>query len=535
MSDENWRMFPPVELKLEKITAFVDGSRKKWLYGLSLFSAFLLVLYLIQFSTPNLVGTDGYYHIKFAYLMRMEGLKPDFPWLPLTILNPGEFSDHHFLYHVAMIPFTFGDLILGAKWASVFFASLAFLSIWWLLHNQDIPFAGLWALGLLAVSEAFLYRTSMPRAQSLSLAILALGLNFLLLRKYIFLLPISFIYVWLYDAFPLLVILTVIYLFSIWLIEGKLDFRPLYFVLAGTVLGLLINPYFPHNIVFLARHLLPKIVETGMVRVGNEWYPYEPGQLLENSLIALGLFLSGVIALGLSNQRMKSRTATALFITIFFGLLLFQSRRFIEYYPPFALIFAAMAWTPLIANLSNGYGTVPRKTEDQGANQSPSRLTGSKVTWLVGGGLAVIILFSIWFTIQNAQTNLQDTKPAQRYSQASSWMIQNTPKGARIFQTDWDDFPRLFFHNTWNTYLIGLDPTYLYLKDPELFELWVDITQGREQVPSELIYQRFAAEYVVSNLAHKKFIDQAGVDSGLEELYRDDEAIIYRVHPSKNE
>jgi hypothetical protein len=408
MSDENWRMFPAVNLNLEKITAYIDEPWKSWLVGLSLFSAFLLVLYLIQFSTPNLVGTDGYYHIKFAYLMRMEGLKPDFPWLPLTILNPGEFSDHHFLYHVALIPFTFGDLIQGAKWASVFFASLAFLSIWWLLYNQKIPYAGLWALGVLAVSEAFIYRMSMPRAQSLSLAILALGLNFLLLRKYKFLLPLAFGYVWLYDAFPLLPIITVIYLFSVWLIDGELDLRPLYYVLAGTALGLIVNPYFPHNIVFLVRHLIPKLVESGAVRVGNEWYPYETGQLLKNSPLALGLFLSGVVALGLSNQRMKSHTATALFIAIFFGILLFQSRRFIEYFPPFALIFAAMAWMPLIGKLSDGYGEMPVNPDNLSNNQLSTQRTDSKFTWLVRCGMALIVLIGIWFTTQNAQADLEE-------------------------------------------------------------------------------------------------------------------------------
>ena len=135
---------------------------------------------VVQFSGPNLAGNDGYYYVKMADLMRVEGLKPYFPWLPLTILNPGEFSDHHFLFHVLMIPFTLGDLILGAKWASVIFASFVFLCTWWLLRNQHIPYAGLWTLGLLAISEAFLYRMSMPRAQSLSLAILVLGLNFIL-------------------------------------------------------------------------------------------------------------------------------------------------------------------------------------------------------------------------------------------------------------------------------------------------------------------------------------------------------------------
>ena len=158
----------------------------KFIVGVILFGVFLFSLYLIQFSTPDLAGNDGYYHIRFAYLMRTEGLIPDFPWLPLTILNSGEFYDHHFLYHVALIPFTFGDLILGAKWASIFFASIAFLSVWWLLQGQRVPYAALWALGLLVISEAFLYRMNMPRAQSLSLAILVLGLNFLLHKKYKF-------------------------------------------------------------------------------------------------------------------------------------------------------------------------------------------------------------------------------------------------------------------------------------------------------------------------------------------------------------
>lgn len=509
-----------------------DFRDQKWVAGLALFAVFIYVLYLVQFSTPNLVGTDGYYHIKFAYLMRTEGLKPDFPWLPLTILNPGDFSDHHFLFHMALIPFTFGNLIVGAKWASVLFASLTFLSIWWLLRNQNIPYAGLWALGLLAVSEAFLYRMSMPRAQSLSLAVLALGLNYLLLRKYRYLLPLSYIYVWLYDAFPLIVVLTIIFIASVWLMEGKLELKPLYFVLAGVLLGLLINPYFPHNIVFVVRHLIPKVAVTSSVRVGIEWSPYETTQLLENSPIALIVFFSGITALGFRSQKIDTRTAATLFMTMLFGIMLFQSRRFIEYFPPFALIFAAMAWTPLISNMINKADVSAVNTELTGSSFSISGYKNSNKIWVVVGFFAVILIFGIWFTTQDVQDNLQDTKSAGRYSQASTWLIENTSKGARIFQTDWDDFPRLFFYNTWNTYLIGLDPTYLHLKDPDLYDLWVDITRGKEKEPSVQIYERFAAEYVITDLAHDGFIDQASEDSGMEELYRDEEAVIYRIQPA---
>jgi hypothetical protein len=530
MSSNNWRLPLSLTLDKEKIARLLAFSRSQnWFYGLVLFSLFIVLMYLIQFSTDNLVGTDGYYHIKFASLMRLEGLKPGFPWLPLTILNPGEFADHHFLFHILLIPFTIGDLIVGAKLATVLFASLAFLSIWWLLRNQNVAYAGLCALGLLAISEAFLYRMNMPRAQSLSLAVLALGLNFMLVRKYIFLIPLGFFYVWMYDAFPLLVVLALVYVISVWMIERKIVLQPLYFVLAGVTLGMIINPYFPNNIIFFIRHILPKLVETGAVRVGNEWYPYETGQLLENSPLALLVFLSGVTALGLRNQRMNTPTATALFMAIFFAIMLFQSRRFIEYFPPFALIFAALAWEPLISAARRSRFVPSGERDIPGTTIPNAQKMSSNRTWLGGTILAVFVFFGIWFTTRNAQQSVMDSKPAQRYSGASAWLMENTPSGARVFQTDWDDFPHLFFYNTRNTYLIGLDPTYLHLKDPDLFELWVDITQGREQFPSKPIFRQFAAEYVFTDTSHKKFIDRAREDLGLEEVYQDDEALIFQV------
>jgi hypothetical protein len=106
---------------------------------LFLFILFFLGMAMIQFATPDLPDNDGFYHIKLAWLMRTEGLKPEFPWMPLSILNPREFYDHHFLFHVALIPFTFGDLRLGAKWAAVTFASLGFLAIWYLFYRQRVP------------------------------------------------------------------------------------------------------------------------------------------------------------------------------------------------------------------------------------------------------------------------------------------------------------------------------------------------------------------------------------------------------------
>ncbi|MBK9927950.1 MAG: hypothetical protein IPP66_21980 [Anaerolineales bacterium] len=152
--------------------------------AIGLFLLFVLCMALIQFATPDMPDNDGFYHIKLAWLMRTEGLKPDFPWLPLSILNQQQYYDHHFLFHVALIPFTyFADLRVGAKWAAVIFSSIAFLVVWFLFHRQRVPYAWLWALALLGISDAFLYRMSVTRAGSLSLAVLALAVLWLVEKK----------------------------------------------------------------------------------------------------------------------------------------------------------------------------------------------------------------------------------------------------------------------------------------------------------------------------------------------------------------
>ncbi|RPI29903.1 MAG: hypothetical protein EHM70_15255 [Chloroflexota bacterium] len=494
------------------VHTFVDGFKAQALWknaptGLLLWLAFILFLGLVQFSSPDLPDNDGFYHIKLAYLMRTEGLKADFPWLPLSILNQREFYDHHFLFHAALMPFTFGDLRLGAKWAAVIFASLAFLSVWNLLKNQRVPFAWLWAFGLVAVSEAFIYRMSITRAQSLSLAVLVVALDWLLQKKYTRLAFLAGVYVWLYDAFPLLFIFAGIYVFVSWPFERRLDLRPLLYVGIGTGVGLVANPYFPHNIVFAYLHILPKLFDTTSVGVGNEWYPYETAQLLKNSPLALAAFISGALALGISGKRMDLRTAISFCLACLFGLMLFQSRRFIEYFPAFALVFAAFAWTPVIHSLS---GSFKRKS-------------------LPAIALALALIPGVWITFDNARSSLQSSKPYETYAGASAWLVANTPAGARVFQTDWDDFPRLFYYNTHNTYLIGLDPTYLLIYDAGLYHSWVEITQGKTEQPSGPIEQEFGARYVLTDLRHQGFLDQAEKDPGLVEVYRDKDSVIYQV------
>lgn len=306
------------------------------------------------------------------------------------------------------------------------------------------------------------------------------------------------------------------------LVERRFEFRPLLFVLGGVLAGVILNPYFPDNIIFSIHHMLPKLLDATSVRgVGNEWFPYTTEQLLKNSLPVLAAFSSGVFALGFAGRKMDVRTAFALLAALFFGLMLFQARRFVEYFPPFALIFAAFAFAPLLLDAQ----------PDSAPSDNPHRWDFSSFVQMNFSliFLALVISTGIVRSVPNVRDALDVSKPYDLYAGSSAWLRLNTPENSLIFQTDWDDFPRLFFYNTHNTYLIGLDPTYMQIYDPGLYNLWTQITRGQIKNPSRMILDKFGARYIHSDLKHDEFLAIAGQDSGLKEVYRDGDSVIFEV------
>src|SRR6185369_4838226 len=77
--------------------------------------------FVLQFTTSHLASIDGYFHMRYSALLRdvgWRGFPPEFPWLPLTILSPERYFDHHFLFHWWLALFAGMDLVMGAKIAA---------------------------------------------------------------------------------------------------------------------------------------------------------------------------------------------------------------------------------------------------------------------------------------------------------------------------------------------------------------------------------------------------------------------------------
>src|SRR5882724_5621460 len=224
------------------------------------------IIWKLQFSTQAICcgDFDGYYHIKWSRLLwesiRSHAFPPIFTWLPLTTLNPHDYVDHHFLFHVFQIPFTwFGDLRLGAKIGSVIFAVLAVFSCFWLLVRYRIRFVFVWLIALLACSAPFLYRMNMAKAPPFAIIYLILGIYFLFQKKYWPLVPLGFVFTLTYDMFVLLIGAAFIWVIVMGWAERRFEWRPIVWVLLGTLAGTVINPYFPHNLFLFYEHLRMKL------------------------------------------------------------------------------------------------------------------------------------------------------------------------------------------------------------------------------------------------------------------------------------
>jgi hypothetical protein len=135
----------------------------------------------------------------------------------------------------------------------------------------------------------------------------------------------------------------------------------------------------------------------------------------------------------------------------------------------------------------------------------------------------------IGLTINAGRTAMASSQPSAKYAESSTWLRAHSPAGTMIFQTDWDDFPRLFFYNSANTYTIGLDPTFMQLHDQQLYDTWVNITRGKVEQPGAIIRDRFGAHFIISDLEHEAFMRQASKDPLLREVHRDRYAVVYQV------
>jgi len=326
-----------------------SGLEGLWLRAVAVFAAAFAYLRWLQFQTAIIPGFDGYYHIKFAELLPSLGFAREFKWAAHSVWAT-HFADKEILFHAFLVPFTwFGDLAVGAKYATVLLGAAAVTSFYLVLSLNRLRFPLVWTLLLCGSGGYFLYRIALPRPQLVSIILLLWSLHLILNRRRVALAAVTIVYSLSYTAFHLPLALALIVSAYLLLTERELDWKTPLTILGATVLGMLVNPYFPNNVrlFWVQNFAVPWMALRGRVDLNMA---VELGALSTRTFLLshLSVVLPYLLAIYLALARplrVETRTRILFVISTIFLLMTFMIRRFLEYSVPISLLFLAAFYT----------------------------------------------------------------------------------------------------------------------------------------------------------------------------------------------
>jgi hypothetical protein len=553
------------------------NNLKKNLDLLAVFFISFAAFFITQFSIKYLAGNDSFLYAGLAEITGQRGFLKEFPWLNATIMREN-FTGLHFLFYSLLTPLTYlVGLFLAAKIGiSLFFAAMNTV-FYFLLKQFNLKYPFLWWLLFLAASPMFLYRMSFIKPFSLSVALILLAFYAIVKNKNLLLLVVSFLAVWTHPSFILIPAIAFLYL-VIRIIplsevppltkgvrgifrDGFLIFQSLLYSLLGIILGLIINPFFPNNL-----NLLNAYSGGPSFYSIAEWQPIAMTKIIGDAPILIILFAFFaccyfVIPLLKNNLALiikKENTPILLSFSIAFIMLVSTTmcNRFIDYYIPFMVLFVALAGEHCLKNYCYRWfhsarpASGPMEPECESALRfhSPNgTMEPTKTAFTIF--LSVIILLTaasinnLRFVSQRANNGAAET---EKIKNAAEWLKENTPANSIIFNANWGDFPKLFFYNTRNYYVAGLDPKFIYQHSPQKYWLYEHIIKGEVctqktcPVPESsdkmynIIKYQFNADYIfISDISeYSELVNVLEPDERFERVYEENEIEIWELIPS---
>lgn len=476
------------------------------------FSCVWLFFAYLVFSHDNITSVDGLYHIKLSEIMGRQGpFLGEFPWMSHAIFKE-YWVDQQFLWHVMLIPFTAFDLITGTKLAAATLAAAACLAFYLFIKKQKVPFPHFWLLLLLAASPFFLYRMIMLRTQSTAILLMVIYIYFLLRNRHIPILITSFIFIWTYHIAILLIPITLVYLVVQLIYDRKLLFKPLFYCLGGIILGLTLNPFFPHTFDFLFFHVIFTAFNKFSAIAGNEWNALSSRHMLQVGMVGFVIFFGAIGLLLLKGVKIKKDTFFLFLLSLLTLAMFARTEKHVEYWAPFTMLFVAHAGRDLFAELSG----------DMFRHWLVKMVAGVAVAL---AGLAIVLHGrSVGGYIPRSGFS------RDKFAGAAEWIEKNVPAGANLYNVKWEDFPYLFYHNNRHRSIVGLDPNYLLFHKPKLYLLYEAIFFGKAPNAAEIIHGKFNSRYVVTSRPFAGFLSLAQKDSRFVRVYDDGKVRIYGIN-----
>jgi hypothetical protein len=503
--------------------------------------------YLLVFLFSLILGTfwqfhkaygdpDGFFHVQMALFLSQGKILTQLPWMQFTTLTQ-HFTDQHFLYHLALVPFVkLGDPLLGGKMATIVFMSLFFLTFHRLVRKTAGSIAPLLTF-LLMFSASFTFRLGLVKANSLSLIVLLCIIMAALKHRWIVVAILQGLYVWLYGGWILgVAVIGVYWVLSAITVGWRRAFswsnnpawKLLIASLIGTVIGLVFNPYWPYNLYFYWQQIVQIgiINYAGRINVGSEWLPLNLKDAVLFHIFPVTLALLVAIFSWKRHRHLTVQSWWLVTLAIVFFIFTVKSRRYVEFSTPFIFIALGSVWHEAWPNFH--WRELWRRY---------TSLTDNSIILPLYMWTFTILMTPLFFGVL-----LRDTYtvhawiansgfPMNGLAAESRWLAENSQEGDIVFHSDWDLWPMLFYYNQKNYYLVGLDPTFMYNYNPALYDTWTSITtaQTTEQIDI-IIATSFKSKYVLVTNDAREFIKALDNNNNFVLAYQGPSARIYKVN-----
>ena len=442
------------------------------------------VLAGLQFSHTRL-QQDDYFHIRASSLLIEQGVQREFPWLKHTVLEK-QYHDMYFLFHVLLIPFSLINPLVMAKVASILFAAVSAFVFFWFLERYQIEHSFLWTIIFIFGSSSFLTRMLALRPIALSSYFYVLALFILFERKHVWLSLIGYLFVLSYGAFPVFILIVLLYSMCFSIFQRKIEWKPLIFSFGGVAAGFMVNPYFPNSLRVLSIQIVSLGLQSQNMQMNLEWMPLSTWAFL---LSTTGIYAMLIIvaAAALRGEQTSNFRQTLLFVIMIVFLLVYAKyARGVDQFVPFAVLFSSFY-------LSN-YLKLAQRLRIKNEKNAQRWIKSAFIVVTVAASLVNISL--VWHTFRSRE--FMDNSGCAR------WLYDNTPAGSEVFLTNYGSFPELFFYNQHNVYTVGFDPIFMQKYDKQLYLHYVSALKLASD-PYPIIKDMFNAPYIhVENIPQSK-------------------------------
>jgi hypothetical protein len=399
----------------------------------------------------------------------------EFPWLVYSTIS--KFcGDIGYGFHLFLAPFTLlQDETLGIKLAAALETAVVLVILYVVLRRHRLPYAFAWPFYLLFLGPPITHTFMMTRPQTLTMGFSALLLSFMVRGPALGVLSASFAIAFLHlNAFPLVLVIVLGVAVVKSIVESQREWGKWLSALAGIGAGWALRPN-PLGVAKLEYHqiIVHEVTRQAQIPLlfGREWSPVSVPALGAFAVpLLLWIVASLVLLVAVATPQFKAprneRTflwSTVVLSALFFAAMVLTTRRFTPFWAIYAVIGTAAAFAVLLGRYGNGGAPLASRA---------ARLTATVAMVGVFVGLA-------WGALKTDAVHVSWARAIPRSVRMVAGLLRdNGTPGEIVCNLNWGMFPELFFSNTEDYYVSGLDPVFLYAYDQQLYWKFHHIASG---------------------------------------------------------